>query len=109
MTGFPSCVLPKTGGVIGPVHTRQIMYYIKFKLLSSFLQGELLTIGKKDLTFKGTVSQDFWLQIFYDSSSFKPLKITLGSFQIFSIICGDIRKSRCTTGITYNGGKFCHQ
>jgi hypothetical protein len=36
-------------------------------------------------------------------SSTKFLKITLGSFQIFSQICGDIHKSRCTTGINNNG------
>jgi hypothetical protein len=34
------------------------------------------------------------------------LKITLGLFQIFSKIGGDIRKSRCTTGINNTGGKF---
>jgi hypothetical protein len=36
----------------------------------------------------------------------KPLIITLGSFQIFSKIRGDIRKSRCTTGVNDTGGKF---
>jgi hypothetical protein len=41
-------------------------------------------------------------------------EITLGSFQFFSKIRGDIRKSRCTTGvidtgINDTGGKFCHQ
>jgi hypothetical protein len=36
----------------------------------------------------------------------KPLKITLGSFQIFSKIRGDIRKSRCTTGVNDTVGKF---
>jgi hypothetical protein len=43
---------------------------------------------------------------FRESSSPKPLKIALGSFQIFSKIRGDIHKSRCTTGITNTGGKF---
>ncbi len=56
--------------------------------------------------FKGTVSRDFFLQVYHESSSLKPLKITLGSFQICSKICGDIRKSRCTTGINDKGGKF---
>ncbi len=32
-------------------------------------------------------------RFFHESSSPKPLKITLGSLQIFSKICGDIRKS----------------
>jgi hypothetical protein len=36
-------------------------------------------------------------------------KITLGSFRIFQKICGDIRKWRCTTGVNYAGGKFCHR
>jgi hypothetical protein len=56
--------------------------------------------------FKGTVSQNFLLQVFHESSSPKPLKITLGSFQIFLKICGDIRKCRCTTGIKDTRGKF---
>ncbi len=39
------------------------------------------------------------IQVFHELSSPKPLKITLGSFQIFSKIRGDIHKSRRTTGI----------
>ncbi len=35
-----------------------------------------------------------------------PLKIALGSFRFFSKIHGDIRKSRCTTGVNDTGGKF---
>ncbi len=35
----------------------------------------------------------------------QPLSIPLGLFQIFSKIHGDIRKSRCTTGINDTGGK----
>ncbi len=42
----------------------------------------------------------------YSSSSRKPLKITLGSFQIFSKDHGDICKSRCTTGVNVTSGKF---
>jgi hypothetical protein len=42
------------------------------------------------------------LQVF----SPKPLIITLGSFQIFSKIRGDIRKSRCTPGVVDTGGKL---
>ncbi len=55
---------------------------------------------------KGHVTRFFALSFFYESSSPKPLKITLGSFQIFSKILGDIRKSRCNTGIKDTGGKF---
>jgi hypothetical protein len=43
---------------------------------------------------------------FHESSSPKPLKITLGSFQIFPKIRGDIRKSRSTTSVNDTGGKF---
>jgi hypothetical protein len=32
----------------------------------------------------------------------------LGTFQIFSKICGDIRKSKSTTGIKDTSGKYCH-
>jgi hypothetical protein len=42
---------------------------------------------------------------FHESSNPMPLKITLGSFQMFSKIHGDIRKSRYTTGINDNVGK----
>ncbi len=48
----------------------------------------------------------FCFRFFHESSSPNSLKITLGSFQIFSKICGDMRKSRCTTGINNTGGKF---
>jgi len=57
------------------------------------------------------VSRDFLLQVFsgffYEYSFSKPLKIRLGSFQIFpKILLGDIRKSRYTTGINDTDGKF---
>jgi hypothetical protein len=43
-------------------------------------------------TFKGTVSKDFLLQVFFTNHlPPKPLKITLGSFQIFLKVRGDIR------------------
>ncbi len=49
----------------------------------------------------------FWASVFFhDSSSPKPLKITLGWFQIFSKIRGDIHKSRYTTSINDTSGKF---
>jgi hypothetical protein len=49
----------------------------------------------------------FWF--FHESVSPHPQSIPLGPFQIFMKVCGDIRKSRCTTGINDTGGKFCHQ
>ncbi len=69
---------------------------------------------------KGTVSRDFLLLVFFMNQFFPQLQsIPLGPLQIFSKIRGDIRKSRCTTGINYisgkfatgvnnTGGKFCH-
>ncbi len=42
----------------------------------------------------------------HESSSPKPLKITLGSFQFFLKIHGDIRKSRYTISVNYTGNKF---
>ena len=75
--------------------------------------------------FKGTVSLDFLLLVFFhESVSPKALSIPLGPFQIFSKIRGDIRSSMLTTGlntgvndtggkftagINNTGGKFCHQ
>jgi hypothetical protein len=70
--------------------------------------------------FKGTVSQDFLLQVFFHESSFpKPLRINLGPFHFFSKIPRDICKSRYTTsindtvnfptgtaGVVDTGGKF---
>jgi hypothetical protein len=60
-----------------------------------------------DSTFKGTVSRDFSLLVFFhESVSPQPQSIQLRPFQIFSKIRGDIRESRCTTGISDTGGKF---
>ncbi len=46
---------------------------------------------------------------FHESVSPQPQSILLGSFRIFSKIRGDIRKSRCTTGINDTGGKQWEQ
>jgi hypothetical protein len=64
------------------------------------------------------VSRDFCFWFFHESVSPQPQGIPLGPFQFFSKIRGDIRKSRCTTGIDTGGkltpgvndtgGKFCH-
>jgi hypothetical protein len=43
---------------------------------------------------------------FHESVSPQPQNISLGLFQTFSKIRGDIRKSRYTTGIKDTGGKF---
>jgi hypothetical protein len=51
--------------------------------------------------FKETVLQGFFVNQFPPS-----LSIPLRPFRIFSTICGDIRKSICTTGVFDTGGKF---
>ncbi len=53
------------------------------------------------------MSRDFRLQIFFNESvSPKPLSIPLGPFRIFLRKFGDIRSSRCTTGVVDTGGKW---
>jgi hypothetical protein len=66
--------------------------------------------------FKGTVSRDFLLQIFYESVSPRPLIVPLAPFRKFAKVCGYICGSRYTiindTGSTLTidaidtGGKF---
>jgi hypothetical protein len=55
---------------------------------------------------RDNVTRYFASGFFHESSSPKALKITLGSFNFFQKIRGDILKSRCTTGINDTGGKF---
>ncbi len=55
---------------------------------------------------RDNVTRYFASGFFHESSSPKPLKITLESFKFFQKILGDILKSRCTTGINDTGGKF---
>ncbi len=58
-------------------------------------------------TFKGTVSRDFLLLVFFmNQFPPKPLIIPIGPFRIFSKIHGDIRSSRCTTGVLDTSGKW---
>jgi hypothetical protein len=55
------------------------------------------------ILFKGTVSRDFLLLVFF-MNQFPPIpSIPLGQIRIFSKIHGDIRKSRCTTRINDTG------
>jgi hypothetical protein len=59
------------------------------------------------MRFKGTVSQDFLLLVFF-MNQFPPSSrvFHLNRIEFFSKIRGDIRESRCTTGINDTGGKF---
>ncbi len=57
--------------------------------------------------FKGTVSRDFSLLVFFiNQFPPQPQSIPLGPFRIFSKIRGDIRSSRLTTGVADTGGKW---
>jgi hypothetical protein len=57
-------------------------------------------------TFKGTVSRDFLLLVFFLNQLPPPPRIIpLGPFRIFSKICGDIRSSRFATGVNDTGGQ----
>ncbi len=53
--------------------------------------------------FKGTVSRDFQLRVFF-MNQFPPSPYKAVSN--FSKICGDIHSSRCTTGVIDSGGKW---
>jgi hypothetical protein len=59
-------------------------------------------------TFKGTVSRDFLLQVFFhESPSTKPLIITLGSFRIFSKIRGDLPPVSTTLAANFATNSPC--
>jgi hypothetical protein len=73
------------------------------------LRCVLYSTSSTSVPLKGQCHEIFCFRFFHESPSPKQLKITLGSFRFFSKIRGDIRKSRCTTGVNDTGGKFCHQ
>jgi hypothetical protein len=55
-----------------------------------------------------SVTRFFASGFFHESVSSQPQSISLRPFQIFWKIHGDIRNSRCTTGINDTGGKFAN-
>jgi hypothetical protein len=55
---------------------------------------------------KGQCHEIFCFWFFHESVSPQPQSIPFRPFQIFSKIRGDIRESRCTTGINDTGGKI---
>jgi len=59
-----------------------------------------------EVPYRDSVTRFFASGFFYESVSPQPQSIPLGPFQIFSKIRGEIRTSRCTTGINDTGGKF---
>jgi hypothetical protein len=59
---------------------------------------------------RDSVTRFFVSGFFHESSFSKPLKIRLGSFEIFpQILLGDIRKSRYTTDINDTDGIFANR
>jgi hypothetical protein len=59
------------------------------------------------IVFKGTVSRDFLRLVFFmNQFPLPPQSIPFRPFQICSKIRGDIRESRCTTGINDTGGEI---
>ncbi len=68
--------------------------------------GAKINFGDLTPYLKGQYHEIFCFILFHESSFPKPLKITRGSFWMFSKIWGDIRKSMCTKGINDTGGKF---
>ncbi len=61
---------------------------------------------KKFISLKGQCHEIFASDFVMNHLPPKPLKITLGSFQIFSKTPGDICKSMCTISIYDTDGKF---
>jgi hypothetical protein len=58
------------------------------------------------IDLKGQCHEIFCFWFFHESVSPQPQSIPLRPFRIFSKIRGDIRKSRCTTGINDTSSKF---
>ncbi len=62
------------------------------------------------ISLKGQCQNNVNFNFFHESVSPKPLsRYTVRdvlNFSIFSNICGDIRSSRCTTGVLGTGGKW---
>ncbi len=67
-----------------------------------------LAIKNKEALLKGQCHEIFCFRLFpwITFPQAPDTVITLGSFWIFSKIRGDIRKSRCTTGVNDKGGKL---
>ncbi len=67
---------------------------------------KIALVLKPDFNLKGQGVTRFFASGFHESSSFKPLKIRLGSFQILSKIRGDIRKSNLPLVLTTLAANF---
>jgi hypothetical protein len=69
-------------------------------------QHKIRQSSRAFVPLKGQCHEIFCFWFFHESVSPQPQCILLRAFQIFSTICGDICKSRCTTGINDTSGKF---
>ncbi len=85
---------------------RNVLKPVLWLFFQTNLQNNLIFNLRTSWLVKRQCHEIFCFRFFYESSSPKPLKITLESFWIFWKIPGDIRKSRCTTGINDTSSKF---
>jgi hypothetical protein len=72
--------------------------------LNSWIFWIILKVYSSHL--KGQCHEIFCFWFFHEPVSPQPQSIPFRPFRIFSKIRGDIRESRCTTGINDTGGKF---
>jgi hypothetical protein len=68
----------------------------KFAEMAQFYVGSPYALGYSLFIWKGQCNEIFCFKVFHKSFSSKPLKIALGSFQIFLNIRGDIHNSTST-------------
>ncbi len=67
-----------------------------------------INVSIEERSQRDSVTRFFASSFFHGSVSPQPHSIPLGLFRFFSKIRGNIRKSRCTTGIDDTGGKFAN-
>jgi hypothetical protein len=67
---------------------------------------EYTIVAELGIMTEGSFDEIFASSFFHESYSPKHLKITLGSFRIFTKIRVYICKARCATGINDTSGKF---
>ncbi len=62
-------------------------------------------LWRSNAIFKGTVSRDFLLQVFFINQFPPAPEYPIWTVSNFSKIRGDIRRSRLTTGVADTGGQ----
>ena len=78
----------------------------RWQMQKIFNNKKYSTILTYCMYLKGQCHEIFASGFFHESVSPQLQSIPFRPFRIFSKICGDIRESRCTTGINDTGGKF---